>query len=246
MMNISIVIPALNEAEKIQFDVEAAASFIKDSGWQGEVIVVDDGSTDGTAEVARQTNIPSSVKLEIIRLEQNSGKGSAVKTGVQKTRGDVVLFADSGTCVPYTNAIKQIERIRSGDLDMAMASRRLKETRILKDRSRKRRMLSWLFRKAAITITGLPRRITDSQCGFKLYKGQIARKLFDECKTRGYLFELEIILRALQSGYRVEEFPVAWSCDLDTRLRPGSDAFGVLKELFKVRSIIKKRKNKKG
>jgi dolichyl-phosphate beta-glucosyltransferase len=239
-MDISIVIPALNEAEKIRFDVEAAASFIKDTGWQGEVIVVDDGSTDDTAEAARQANIPSSVRLEVIRLEKNSGKGFAVKTGIHKTQGDVVLFADSGTCVPYTNAIKQIERIRSGDLDVAIASRRLKETRILKDRSRKRRMLSWLFRKAAITITGVPRRITDSQCGFKLYKGQIARKLFDECQTRGYLFELEIILRALQSGYRIEEFPVEWSCDLDTRLRPGSDAFGVFKELFKVRSIIKK------
>lgn len=239
-MNISIVIPALNEAEKIRYDVEAAASFIKESGWQGEVIVVDDGSTDDTAEAARQANIASSVRLEVIRLEKNSGKGFAVKTGIHKTQGDVVLFADSGTCVPYANALKQVERIRSGDLDIAMASRRLKGTRILQDRSRKRRMLSWLFRKAAIILTGLPRRITDSQCGFKLYKGKIARKLFEECLTRGYLFELEIILRALQSGYRVEEFPVEWSCDLDTRLRPGSDAFRVLKELFKVRSITKK------
>ncbi len=241
-MDISIVIPALNEAEKIQFDVEAAASFTKDSGWQGEVIVVDDGSTDGTAEAARKANIPSSVKLVIIRLEKNSGKGFAVKTGIQKSRGDVVLFADSGTCIPYTNALKQIERIRSGNLDIAMASRQLKETRILKDRSRKRRRLSWLFRMAAITITGLPRRITDSQCGFKLYQGKIARKLFDECLTRGYSFELEIILRALKLDYKVEEFPIEWSCDLDTRLRPGSDAFAVFKEMFKVRSIIKKAK----
>jgi dolichyl-phosphate beta-glucosyltransferase len=239
-MDISIVIPALNEAEKIRFDVEAAASFIKDSGWQGEVVVVDDGSTDDTAEAARKASIPSSVRLEVIRLEKNSGKGFAVKTGIQRTQGDVVLFADSGTCVPYANALKQVERIGSGDLDIAMASRRLKGTRILQDRSRKRRMLSWLFRKAAIILTGLPSRITDSQCGFKLYKGKIARKLFEECQTRGYLFELEIILRALQSGYRIEEFPVEWSCDLDTRLRPGSDAFGVLKELFKVRSITKK------
>ena len=239
-MDISIVIPALNEAQKIRFDVEAAANFINETQKGGEVIVVDDGSTDGTADAAWKASVSSSVGLEVIRLEQNSGKGFAVRTGILKARGDVVLFADSGTCIPYTNALKQIERIRAGDLDIAMASRRLKNTRILVDRSRKRRFLSWLFRQAAIAITGLPRRITDSQCGFKLYKRKIAIELFEECQTKGYMFELEILLRALQKGYRIEEFPVEWSCDLDTRLRPRREAVSVLKELFRVRSILKK------
>ena len=239
-MDISIVIPALNEAQKIRFDVEAAASFIDENKFSGEVIVVDDGSTDGTADVAWKANVSSSVGFEVISLDQNSGKGFAVRAGILKARGDVVLFADSGTCIPYTNALKQIERIRAGDLDIAMASRRLKNTRILVDRSRKRRFLSWLFRQAAIAITGLPRRITDSQCGFKLYKRKIARELFKECQTKGYMFELEILLRALQKGYRIEEIPVEWSCDLDTRLRPRREAVSVLKELFRVRSILKK------
>lgn len=239
-MDISIVIPALNEVTKIRFDAEAAASFIKDAGLSGEVIIVDDGSTDGTTEAARKAGIPSSVKLSVVRLEKNSGKGYAVKTGIEKTEGNVVLFADSGTCIPYANALEQMGRIQAGDLDIAMASRRLKETRILRDRGLKRRLLSWLFRQAAITITGLSRRITDSQCGFKLYKGNIARELFSECQTRGFLFEIEILLRALQRGYRVEEFPVEWTCDLDTRLRPRRIAFSVLKEMFRVRSIVKK------
>ncbi|MGD8534954.1 MAG: glycosyltransferase [Candidatus Aminicenantes bacterium] len=239
-MDISIVIPALNEAIKIRFDAEAAVSFIKDTGLSGEVIIVDDGSTDGTSEAARKADIPSSVNLSVIRLEKNSGKGYAVKTGIEKTGGNVVLFADSGTCIPYANALEQMGRIRAGELDIAIASRRLKETRILRDRGLKRRLLSWLFRQAAIIITGLPGRITDSQCGFKLYKGKIARELFSECQTRGFLFELEILLRALQRGYRIEEFPVEWTCDLDTRLRPRRIALSVLKEMFRVRSIIKK------
>ena len=77
----------------------------------------------------------------------------------------------------------------------------------------------------------------------EVYRGEIARELFGKCKTTGFLFELEVLLRALKRGYRIEEFPVEWTCDLDTRLRPGSDAVGVLKEMFQVRSIIKKDKN---
>lgn len=161
---------------------------------------------------------------------------------MKKTQGDVVLFADSGTCIPYSNAMPIIERIRNGDLDLALASRCLKESVIHRNRPLKRRILAWFFHQAAVWIAGLPRRITDSQCGFKLYKGEIARKLFDECITTGYLFDLEILLRAIQLGHRIEEFPVEWSCDPDSRLRPGPDAPGVLKDLFKVRAIFNKMK----
>lgn len=238
-MDLSIVIPALNEANKIRFDVEAAAMFLDREKMRGEVIVVDDGSTDGTSEEARKASVPASVALHVISLEENKGKGFTVKTGVLATQGDVVLFADSGTCVPYANALLQIEKIRAGDLDIAVASRRLKETVIKRNRSLKRRVLSWFFRQAALVLTSLPRRITDTQCGFKVYEGKIARELFQRCVISGFMFELEVLLRALKRGYRIEEFPVEWTCDLDTRLKPAGDAVGVLKELLKVRSLVK-------
>jgi len=242
-MDISIVIPAFNEALKIKHDVEVAASFFINEQLQGEVIVVDDGSSDNTADTDRKADFLSSICLNVIRLEKNSGKGFAVKTGVKASRGDVVLFADSGTCIPYINAMPYIERIRDGDLDIALASRRLKETVICRNRPLRRQVLSWFFHQAAVWVAGLPRWITDSQCGFKLYRGRIARRLFDECVTTGYLFDVEILLRAQHLGCRIEEFPVEWSCDLDSRLRPGFEAFGVLKELFDVRKIINKVKN---
>jgi dolichyl-phosphate beta-glucosyltransferase len=241
-MDLSIVIPAFNEANKIRHDVEAAAAFIEEEGLDGEVIVVDDGSADRTSDKAKQAHIHNSVSLSVIRLEKNRGKGFAVKTGVLDSKGDVVLYADSGTCVPYTNALKQMERIRSGELDIAVASRRHKETVILRDRSFKRRVLSWIFRQVAILVAGLPRRFTDTQCGFKIYRGEVARELFAKCRTSGFMFELEILLRALRQGYRVEEFPVEWTCDLDTRLRPGNHAAGVAKELLSIRSMMKKNK----
>lgn len=241
-MDISIVIPAFNEEKKIGHDVEIAAAFIDEESVPGEVIVVDDGSTDKTAEEAQSAEVPSAVNRNIIRLDKNLGKGYAVKTGILASKGDVVLFADSGACIPYSNALSQIERIRLGELDIAMASRRLKDTKIHRNRSLKRRLLSSLFRAVARIITGVPHRFSDTQCGFKIYRGEMARELFGKCVTTGFLFELEVLLRALKRRYRIEEFPVEWTCDLDTRLRPGSDAAKVLKEMFQVRSIIKKDK----
>jgi dolichyl-phosphate beta-glucosyltransferase len=241
-VDISIVIPAFNEEKKIGFDVEVAAAFIDEEAMHGEVIIVDDGSTDKTAEEADKAKVPSAVERNVIRLDKNRGKGYAVRTGILASKGDIVIFADSGTCVPYSNALLQIEKIRGGELVVAMASRRLKDTVIHRNRSLKRRVLSSLFRLVARIITGVPQRFSDTQCGFKIYRGDIARELFAKCKTTGFLFELEILLRALKRGYRLEEFPVEWTCDLDTRLKPGSDAARVLREMFQVRSIIKKDK----
>jgi len=236
--DISVVIPALNEARKIRQDVESAAAFFREAGLRGEVIVVDDGSSDGTEAVARAADVPPETDLRVIRLEKNRGKGFAVRTGVLASSGEVVLFADSGNCVPYASALPQVRRIRAGELDVALASRRHQETVIHRDRPWKRRFLSRLFHLAAVLVAGLPRGISDSQCGFKLYRGEAARELYRACRTSGFMFDLEIILSAQKRGLRIAEFPVEWTCDLDTRLRPGSDAPRVLRELLQLRRLI--------
>jgi len=237
MIDLSIVIPALNEASKIKHDVETAALFLTETVKKGEIIVVDDGSTDGTADTARNTATPESVDLIVIKQVKNYGKGYAVKTGMLRSHGEVVMFADSGTCVSYSDALSIIEKIRRGELDIALGSRRLKSSVIQRDQPLFRRILSRIFHMAAVLIAGLPRKIKDSQCGFKVYDGEKARLLFSECKTKGFLFDVEILIRAQKKGYRIQEFPIEWTCDLDTRLRPGSDAAGVIRELFSLRKI---------
>jgi len=243
-MDISIIIPAWNEAGKISADIDAAVLFLRAADLSGEIIVVDDGSTDETAKTAQNTSIPPSLNLQVIRMEENKGKGFAVKTGVLISSGETVLFADSGNCVPYSQALPHIDRIRAGEVDVALGSRRLPDSVIHRSQPLKRRILSWIFRRLAIAFTGLPSWISDSQCGFKIYRGDIARQLYADCVMKGFLFDLEIILRAKHAGCRIVEFPVDWTCDLDSRLRPGSDATDVIKELLAVRKIHKEIKKK--
>lgn len=239
-MDLSIVIPAYNEENKIKRDVEEAALFLSQHHMNGEVIVVDDGSKDHTSAEASKADTGLSVGLNIIRLHKNKGKGFAVKTGILASKGEIVLFADSGTCIPYENALPYIKKIRSGEADIALASRYAKESVIHRNRPLPRRILSRLFRWTAVLIADLPKKITDSQCGFKIYNGDAAKALFSQCLISGFLFDLEILIRAIKQGYSITEFPVEWTCDLDSRLRPVSEAKQILRDLFKVRKITKK------
>ncbi len=229
MIVLSIVIPAFNEAGKIGRDVAQATAFLRSAVPSGEVIVADDGSSDNTAEIA------AAAGARVIRLERHSGKGRAVQAGVGQSAGAVLIVADSGSCVPLADAQPPLKRIRAGQLDLALASRRLKQTVIACNRPLRRRILSRLFRLAAVAVAGLPRRISDPQCGFKVYNGALARELFANLQTPGFLFELEIILRAVERSCRLEEFPIHWSCDPDTRLQLAAAAGQVLRDLLRLR-----------
>ncbi|MBN1675843.1 MAG: glycosyltransferase [Kiritimatiellae bacterium] len=238
VLDLSVVIPALNEAAKIRGDVEAAAAFLAAQGLSGEIIVVDDGSTDGTAEEAGRARVPAGIDNIVICYEGNRGKGYAVRTGMKETRGKYTMFADSGLCIPFDNAVRGLDLLRGGACQIAHGSRNLRNSVICRPKPLRRRMLSVLFRLAARVVSGIPRRITDSQCGFKLYVGPVARKLYRQCVTDGFMFDVEILCRALRAGFAVREFPVEWSCDPDTRLDPRREWRPVLRDLVKIRRML--------
>jgi dolichyl-phosphate beta-glucosyltransferase len=237
-MDLSIVIPAYEESRKIARDIEAAAQFLKGNALAGEIIVVDDSSLDNTAEVARKVSVPSEVRLDVLRYESHRGKGCAVRTGMTATTGRYVMFADCGLCIPYGNVLQGLEMLQKDQCDIAHGSRRLITSDILRDQPWHRRLFSRTFKAVVRTLLGVPRQLSDTQCGFKVYKGDVARTLYAQCVTDGFMFDIEIILRAIRQGYRIGEFPVEWACDLDSRLSVTRTPWPVLAELLELRRAL--------
>lgn len=231
-MQLSIVIPTYNESTKIARDISAAADFLQHAALRGEIIVVDDGSEDHTADFAERVVLPNAIVLRVLRNPQHRGKGFAVRTGMLQACGDYVMFADSGLPVPYENALRGLALLQNGTCDLAHASRRLPESRIHRPQPWQRRWFSALFRWVIVYFLKVPSRLTDTQCGFKIYRGEVARALFGKCFTAGFMFDIEIIMRALQHDYRIAEFPVEWTCDPDSRLSVTRSPRRILQELL--------------
>jgi dolichyl-phosphate beta-glucosyltransferase len=233
-MDLSIVIPAYNEAHKIARDVAAASDFLRRHQFSGEVIIADDGSNDGTADAARKCSTPPGIGLQVLALPHR-GKGAAVRDGMLATHGDHAMFADSGVCVPYDDALQGLAKIRSGEYDIANGSRKLPQSRIESPQSFYRRTLSRMFRWVVLRYMNLPRNLSDTQCGFKVYRGEVARELYAACHTEGFMFDLEILIRARAAGCTVAEFPVHWAWDRDSRLKPARILMRTIQDLRDVK-----------
>ncbi len=240
-MELSIIIPAYDEARKIGRDVTAAAEFLLAHMNGGEIIVVDDGSKDGTAKIAETTAVPAGVELRVLRLPQHEGKGCAVRSGIAASRGACVMFADSGLTTPYDNALRGLALISGSQCELAHGSRKLPESIIRTPQQSDRKISSALFRFALQLLLPVPKELTDTQCGFKVYRGDVARGLAAECVANGFLFDVEMILRAQRRGFRIREFPIEWSCDRDSRLTFRRSSLPILQEIFMVRRALSSR-----
>jgi len=240
-MQLSIIIPAYNESRKIAGDIAAAAKFLKRQQITGEIIVSDDGSTDDTAQTARSCPAASDIGMKVIE-NPHRGKGNAVKQGILQSAGEIVMFADSGLCVPFSDAIKGIDMLRSQECDIAHGSRKTAGSDIKSSQPLMRRFYSRVFHTAAVALLKIPADLTDTQCGFKIYKGDLARSLYRDCQTEGFLFDVEIIILARRLGARIKEFPVTWTCDPDSRLSPSKNGYGIVSELLRIRKSFIRQK----
>lgn len=236
-MYLSIVIPVYNEVKKIAKDIRAASEFLQLHHLTGQLIVVDDGSTDGSIQKASEE--ASSLNMAFIAVEnEHRGKGFAVKTGILKAESDIIMFIDSGSCVPFDNILPGLKMIDEGKCDIAHGSRLLPDSTIY-GKSICRQIISWIFRKLVSMYLNIPGHLTDTQCGLKIYSASVAHDLFRMSITEGFMFDLEIILRAEVAGYRITEFPIEWTADPDSRLSLYKNFMQMIRELKLIKKIIK-------
>jgi glycosyltransferase involved in cell wall biosynthesis len=228
---ISIVIPAYNEAPRLGPTLDRVLDFVRKQGWDAEVIVVDDGSRDGTADIVRgyaQNN-------EIVRLLQNPGnrgKGYSVRNGVMNANGRIILFTDADLSSPIEEAPKLLEVIESG-ADVAIGSRWMRSELQTRRQSVARQVLGRVFNLLLRVVLRLD--FKDTQCGFKAFRRNAARALFPLQKIERWGFDPEILFLADRAGFRVVEVPVRWGHDSGTRISPIADGSRMVGEMLRIR-----------
>jgi len=202
----SVVIPAFNEAARLPRYLDEVVSYLVMRGEPWEVIVVDDGSTDGTPEVVRAvgTRCP---RVRLLRREPNAGKGAAVRAGMMAARGAWRLFTDADGATPIAE-LKRLEAAVAAGADVAIGSRAMAAAGVVVRARRHRVVAGRVFSRLAESL-GLA-GIQDSQCGFKAFSAAAAADLFPRLATTGFGFDVELLLRARARGWRVVEVAVNW------------------------------------
>ena len=240
MPELSIVIPAFNEAGRIRQALDSAAAFFGAAGTSFDLVVVDDGSTDATvaAVQAWRDGHPSSPTVNIVTIP-HSGKGGAVRAGVLAATGDVILMADADCSTPFEDWPKLAAAIAAG-AQVAVGSRQAPGADIQVHQPWLRQWLGQQFGRLARSV--FPIGVVDSQCGFKGFSAPAAREIFSALTARGFAFDIEVLLRAQRLGYRVAEVPVRWKNHPDSRVRVWRDWPGVLRELWAIRRELAGRK----
>lgn len=236
----ALVLPALNEERRLPAFFAALASRAPDDLRAAgldltQVVIADDGSSDRTAAIAAEAAAGDG---RIVHLPRESGgragKGAALRRGILAAQSDLVLLCDVDLATPLAEAAKLHDRLQGG-ADIAIASRDLPDS-VLENAERHRMFVGRVFNRVVRGLTGLPFR--DTQCGFKLLRTADAKELASEQLVPGYAWDVELLLRARAAGLHVEEVPVRWRHDHDSRIRVTSASFRMAADLLKLRRAL--------
>jgi dolichyl-phosphate beta-glucosyltransferase len=205
---LSVIIPAYNEAQRLGRFLPEALDWLDSQGRNYEVLLVDDGSTDNTAEVA--LSLGSGRPLRVLKQTINQGKGAAIRRGMLEAQGSVRVFTDADFSSPIEELLKLLASLERG-ADVAIGSRALADSR-LEVRQPFFRELSGRFFNLLVRTLLLP-GIMDTQCGFKAFRAEVADTIFAQQKLAGFAFDVEILMLARRADFSIAEVPVRWTND---------------------------------
>jgi dolichyl-phosphate beta-glucosyltransferase len=233
--HLSIVIPAFQESERIGESLRKILAYVENENLNAEVIIVDDGSKDNTAEVARKacSEFPE-LATNVIRYEENRGKGFAVKTGLLAASGEIALFSDADLSTPIEELPKLISPIENGDFDLTFGSRAIDRSLIGDRQPWRREQGGKVFNLIVRILTKLP--FWDTQCGFKAFRMIKFRPLLDVMKIERFGFDVEFLYVANLAKLKLKETPVVWNhCD-GTTISVFRDSLRMFREVQEIRN----------
>ncbi len=231
MARYSIIIPAYNEGARLGSTLDRVLSYLGVQGWDAEVVVVNDGSRDQTADLVRRY-AKSHPALRLLENPGNRGKGYSVRNGMLNANGEVLLFTDADLSSPIEEATKLFAAIQAG-ADIAIGSRWLQPELQAQRQSLLRQFYGRIFNLALRILLGLS--FKDTQCGFKAFTRRAAQTIFPLQKIERWGFDPELLYLARRSGLRVREIAVAWSHTEGTRINPLRDGIRMFMEVLQIR-----------
>lgn len=230
MTDLSVVIPAYNEEARLPRTLDSVYKYLSNRGGSFEIIVVDDGSVDHTAD-AVETFAATRDNVRLISYAPNQGKGHAVRTGMLAAVGDLILFNDADGASPIEE-IEKLERSITGGADVAIGSRAKPDDTRHVEALTYRKYIGNTFNILVQSLI-LP-GFHDTQCGFKMFKHKIAKDLFSVTTMNGYAFDVEILYVAKMRGYKIDEIPINWTNIDGSKVNVLTDSPKMLVELLKV------------
>lgn len=231
---LSIVVPAYNEAERLGPGLRKILAYLNENERNAELIVVDDGSDDDTAGVAEASIADSGgTAAQVIRYEQNRGKGYAVRTGLLAARANIAVFSDADLSTPIAETPKLVEPIRRGKCDLSFGSRALDRRLIGIHQPWRREQGGRVFNLIVRLATGLP--FWDTQCGFKAFRLSVCRPLIEAAQIDRFGFDVELIYLAYLARLRLREIPVRWDHDPASKVAVLRDSFRMVDEVRRIR-----------
>ena len=230
-MRLSVVIPAFNEALRLPSTLVEIIRYLQNHPrWlPAEILIVDDGSSDGTFEVAKATPPAEGITLKCLVHDRNSGKGAAVRTGFRAAQGEAILLCDADMATP----IEELDALNKDFTDgVSIGSRAVDRSRIERPQPKYRDLMGRVFNLAVqlLAMGG----IRDTQCGFKLFGGDLGRSLAAVQRLDGFAFDVELLLVARFWGHEIREVPVRWRHVEESRVQPVTHSADMLADLLRI------------